>query len=104
MTTAPPWVLLSREDLDALIDRAIEKGRELATDVWLRPEEVAEFLGVTRETVIDYTRREGLPCRYAGKTAVFKRTEVVQWLEERKTRPRSQSARNGRSLRALKGG
>jgi len=102
---APPWVVLRREDLEEMLARAVERGRALATDgAWMTADQVAELLDVTRETVIAYTRRDGLPCRYAGKSPVFRRDEVIAWLEDRRESPRSQSTRHGRSLRGLRGG
>jgi hypothetical protein len=102
---APPWVVLRREDLEEMLARAVERGRELASDsAWLTADKVAELLDVTRETVISYTRREALPCRYAGKSPVFRRDEVIAWLERRRESPRSQATRHGRSLRGLRGG
>ena len=94
-----PWVVLRREDLDSLLERALERGRELASEsTWMQPDEVADLLGVTRETVIDYTRRDGLPCRYPGRTPVFRRDEVAAWIDARRTRPGSST------LRSVKGG
>lgn len=101
----PELVVLSRRDLEDMLERAVARGRELATEPeWMRAEDVAALLGVKRETVVDYTRREGLPCRYAGKSPVFKRQEVIAWLEARSTSPGSRSTRHGRTIRALKGG
>jgi excisionase family DNA binding protein len=91
-----PWVVMQRAELDALLDRAVERGRSLAAEsTWMQADEVAELLGVTRETVITYCRRDGLPCRYAGKKPVFRRDEVTAWIDSR---------RGGPSLRAVKGG
>lgn len=101
----PPWVVLHRSDLEDMLDRAVERGRELASEAsWLTAEDVAEWLGVQRETVVGYTRREGLPCRYAGRSPVFRRDEVSAWLEERRDSPASQTRKHGRRLRSLKGG
>lgn len=98
-----PWVVLRREDLEDLLDRAVARGRELANEsTWMQIEQVAQLLGVTRETVINYTNRDKLPCRYAGKTPVFRRDEVVAWLDARKTRPGAVAPRD--KLRPIRGG
>lgn len=98
-------VVLSRRDLEEMLERAVQRGRELAAEPeWMRAEDVAALLGVKRETVVDYTRREGLPCRYAGKSPVFKRDEVIAWLERRSESPGSRSGRHGRTLRSVRGG
>ncbi len=100
-----PWVVLRREDLDELLERAVHRGRELASEgAWMQADDVAKLLGVQRETVIGYTRREGLPCRYAGKSPVFRRDEVIAWLEKRTERPASHGERHGRTLRTIRGG
>lgn len=103
MAADVPWVVLRRDELDELLDRAVARGRELANEsTWMQIDQVAAMLGVTRETVITYTRRDALPCRYAGKTPVFRRDEVVAWLDERKTRPGAPAPRG--KLRPIRGG
>lgn len=79
-----PWVLLRREDLDALIDRAIARAREGAESQWMSLEDVAELLDVKPRTVLAYVKRSGLPCRYAGKFPRFRRDEVERWLDGRR--------------------
>jgi predicted DNA-binding transcriptional regulator AlpA len=92
-----PWVVLRRDDLEALLDRAVQRGRELAPESqWMHADDVASLLGVERGTVIGYTRRAGLPCRTAGRMLVFRRDEVLAWLDSRKP--------VRRRLRAVKGG
>lgn len=97
--TDAPWVVLKRAELDELLERAVERGREIASEsTWMQADEVAELLGVTRETVVTYSRRDGLPCRYAGKKPVFRRDEVTAWIDARPTRqgPRLRSVKGGR--------
>jgi excisionase family DNA binding protein len=44
-------------------------------------EEVAEFLGVDRNTVYDYAGRGTIPCRRLGKRLLFHRPVLVSWLD-----------------------
>ncbi len=94
-----PWVVLRREDLAEMIDLAVERGRSLSSEaVWMQAEEVASLLGVTRDTVVTYARRDGLPCRYAGKRPMFRRDEVMAWIDERpgKAAPALRGIRGGK--------
>jgi hypothetical protein len=76
-----------------------------ADSEWLTADQCAAFLDVTRETVVTYARREGgLPCRYTGRSPVFKRAEVVAWLERRRESPSARSTRRGAQLRRIDGG
>jgi excisionase family DNA binding protein len=93
MTAAVPWIVLSREDLDAVIDRAIARAKESGESQWMSVEAVAEMLDVERRTVLGYIKREKLPCRYAGKSPVFRRDEVARWLDDRTSAPRARRRR-----------
>lgn len=100
-----PWVVLRRRDLEELLERAVQRGREMSGGAeWLTAEQVAELLGVTRETVITYTRREGLPCSYAGKSPMFRRDRVHAWLDERGERRQARSGKARGTLRPITGG
>lgn len=96
-----PWVVLRREELEELLDRAIRRGRELGTGPeWLTADQVADRLGVKRETVVTYARREELPHTYAGRALMVRRDHLDRWLESRSSQP---SARRPK-LRPINGG
>lgn len=96
-----PWVVLRREELEELLDRAIRRGRELGTGPeWLTADQVADRLGVKRETVVTYARRDGLPHTYAGRSLMVRRDQLDRWLEERGTRDKARRPR----LRFIDGG
>jgi excisionase family DNA binding protein len=101
-----PWVVLRREDLEELLVRAVQRGRELGTGEpeWLTAEQVAEALGVKRETVVTYARREGMPHAYAGKRLMVRRDRLHAWLEERSQREGSRRPVSRPTLRPIKGG
>ena len=102
MTTAPPWVVMTREELDAAIDRAIARAREQSDSQWMQLDDVARMLDVERRTVLSYIKRNDLPCRYAGKSPVFRRDEVTRWLELRTESPGAHT-KHGKSLRRIGG-
>jgi excisionase family DNA binding protein len=46
----------------------------------LNVEQVAELLGLARNTVYDYAGRGEIPCRRIGRRLLFSRTAVLEWL------------------------
>jgi len=105
MADAAPWVVLRRDELEEMLERAVRRGRELGpADEWLTADQAAELLGVKRETVVTYARRDGLPCSYAGKVPMFRRDRLHAWLEARSEERGSRSARHGATLRGIRGG
>lgn len=51
------------------------------TERLLSVDEVAEFLGVKRDTIYKWINRHGLPARKAGRLWKFKRDEVEEWFD-----------------------
>lgn len=49
-------------------------------DRWLSVEEIAEHLGVTRDSVYRWIERKGLPAHRVGKLWKFKKVEVDEWV------------------------
>lgn len=69
-------------------------------DRWLSVEEIAEYLGVTRDTVYAWLSKKGLPGHRIGRLWKFKREEVDEWVraggsvgESPKRRPGKQRKR-----------
>lgn len=50
-------------------------------DRYLKPEDVAEWLNVTKDWVYDAVERDLLPCRRLGKQLRFHKGEIQQWLD-----------------------
>ncbi len=106
MSEAKSIVVMGADDVSALVEAAVRRAvtsthRE---DEWMSAHEVAQILGVKRETIRSIVRRGELPVYRPGKNLVFKRSEVIAWVEARAERPGARSAQLGRSLRGLKGG
>lgn len=55
-------------------------------DSWIGINEAAEYLGVTKETVRNWIKREkGIPARKIGKLWKFKRSELDSWVKSGKS-------------------
>jgi excisionase family DNA binding protein len=55
-------------------------------DRWLSVEEVAEYLGVVKDSIYRWIERKGLPAHKVGKLWKFKRDEVDTWVRSGKAR------------------
>jgi excisionase family DNA binding protein len=49
-------------------------------DRWLSVDEIAEYLGVKRDTVYKWIGRKGMPAHKAGRLWKFKKEEVDRWV------------------------
>jgi len=52
----------------------------MTEDRWLSVMEIAEYLGVRRETVYKWLERKNMPAHKVGRLWKFKRDEVDQWV------------------------
>lgn len=52
----------------------------MADDRWLSVEEIAEYLGVAKDSVYRWIEQRGLPAHKVGKLWKFKRSEVDAWV------------------------
>jgi excisionase family DNA binding protein len=50
-------------------------------DRWLSVEEIAEYLGISRDTVYTWLSARGMPAHKVGRLWKFKRDEVDQWVK-----------------------
>ena len=66
--------------LPALPSHSGAEPTETSTDV-MTADEVAEFLGVDRNTVYDYAGRGLIPHQRLGKRMLFRRGGLVAWLD-----------------------
>lgn len=69
-----------------------------AAPEYLSTEQVAEMIGCTVESIRTYCSRDDLPCVRIGKLRRFHRGDVLAWLEERRSRPRSHKAKHVSAL------
>lgn len=51
-----------------------------SNDRWLSVEEIAEHLGVSKETIYRWLKKGKVPAHRIGKLWKFKPTEVDQWV------------------------
>jgi len=49
-------------------------------DRWLSVEEIAEYLGVSRDTVYTWTKKTDIPAHKVGRLWKFKTVEVDEWV------------------------
>lgn len=49
---------------------------------WSSVEEIAKHLGVSKETIYRWLRRETIPAHRIGKLWKFKASEVDKWVQE----------------------
>ena len=47
---------------------------------WYSMNEIAEYLGITRDTVLVWIEKLGMPCVKIGRTWKFKISEVDAWM------------------------
>lgn len=50
------------------------------SDRWLSVEEIAEYLGVSKDTVYSWISKKGMPAHRIGRPWNFKADEVDQWV------------------------
>jgi excisionase family DNA binding protein len=53
-------------------------------DRWLSVDEIAEYLGVSKDTVYAWIAGKGLPAHRIGRFWKFKRHEVDEWVHSGK--------------------
>jgi len=68
-------------------------------DRWLSVEEIAAYLGISRDTAYTWLSKKGLPGHRIGRLWKFKREEVDEWVraggarETEERRPRKRGRR-----------
>ena len=53
---------------------------EVASDRWLSVDEIAEYLGIKRDTVYKWIERKKMPAHKVGSLWKFKRDEIETWV------------------------
>ena len=67
------------------------KKLDLIEDRWLSIKEIAEYLGVRRETIYVYLEKKNLPGHRIGKFWKFKIAEVDTWVHSGQAAPNDKS-------------
>lgn len=49
-------------------------------DRWLSVEEIAEYLGISKDTVYTWIANKAMPAHRIGRFWKFKRTEIDEWI------------------------
>ena len=49
-------------------------------DRWLSVDEIADYLGVSKDTVYTWINAKGMPAHRVGRLWKFKREEVDEWV------------------------
>ena len=52
------------------------------TDRWLSVEEIAEYLGVSKDTIYAWRAKKGWPAHRVGRFWKFKTQEVDDWVRD----------------------
>lgn len=52
---------------------------------WSSLEEIAEYLGVTKDTIRNWIRKNDIPARKIGRLWKFKLSEVDEWVKSGKS-------------------
>lgn len=64
------------------------------SDRWLSVDEVAEHLGVSKDTVYAWIAKRGMPAHKVGRLWKFQRVEVDTWVKDGGASEDEQQVRN----------
>lgn len=64
--------------------KIISKRCIMMTERWLSVDEIAEHLGIKKDTVYKWTRKRNMPFHKVGKLLKFQIKEVDKWVKEGK--------------------
>jgi excisionase family DNA binding protein len=90
-----------RDLVRAAVREELASQRNPDSDV-LTAEQVAGLLAVHVKTVAKLVARDALPAHRLGREYRFNRAEVLEWLNERATRPGAHTSRHAATLRRIK--
>ena len=66
-------------------------------DRWLSVEEIAEYLGIKRDTVYKWINRKNMPAHKVGRLWKFRKDEVDEWIRQDSTGQQNVDQREGQS-------
>ena len=66
----------------AIKTRPEHQSWEEIRDAWLAADEIASYLGVTKDTVYTWVTSKGMPGHKVGRFWKFKREEVDTWVRD----------------------
>lgn len=55
--------------------------KSVSDDRWLSIEEIAEYLGIKRDTIYKWINRKHMPAHKVGILWKFRKTEIDAWVE-----------------------
>lgn len=58
---------------------------ELETEKWVNLEEIAEHIGLSKDTIRNYIKKNQIPYYRIGKQYKFKISEIDAWIESGKS-------------------
>lgn len=56
--------------------------KSISEDRWLSIEEIAEYLGIKRDTIYKWIVRKSMPAHKVGSLWKFKREEIDDWVRK----------------------
>ncbi len=58
---------------------------ENSRDNWIGIEQVAQYLGVNKDTIRNWIKRNSVPAHKVGKLWKFKKSELDEWIKSGKS-------------------
>ena len=81
-------VTMTRSELSELVVDAVKEAMsaiEVRGEEWMTPDEVARLTGYCRTYISQLVRYKGLPAHVLGRKQRFRRSDVMQWMESRRS-------------------
>lgn len=96
--------VLAASEVEALVERVVDRllAERAETPEYLDAEQAAALLGVSRRSLPQLVRRDGLPVHRVGRLYRFRRDAVVAWLEHRADEPGAHATRHRRRLASIR--
>ena len=69
------------------MDERLVRAKPFGEDRWVSVEEIAEYLGINRDTVYKWIERKKMPAHKVGRLWKFKKSQIDSWVEGGKAGP-----------------